>query len=93
MTKVNLDELISRFSIEEQAEIHSRSAKITEARIKARRKENMENFETIQKILQEDLDKCRSEEELEFWQNLRDQGITLIAKLQTGESFELKMPE
>ena len=53
----------------------------------------MENFETIQKILQEDLDKCRSEEELEFWQNLRDQGIKLIAKLPTGETFELKMPE
>lgn len=93
MTRVNIDELIRKFPIEEQIEIHARAERMNEARAQARRKENMENIETIQMILQESLDKCRSDEEMEFWQNLKDQGIKLGAKLPSGEFLDLKMPE
>ena len=93
MTIVDIDELIKRFSMEEQIAIHARSAKLTEARAQARKKENMENIEKIQQILQDDLDKCRSDENMELWQSLREQGITLGAKLPGGETIELKMPE
>ena len=53
----------------------------------------MEDIKKIQQILQDDLDKCRSDKEMELWQNLREQGVTLGAKLSSGETIELKIPE
>ena len=93
MTRVDLDEMIKQLPIEEQIAIHARTAKFNEARKQARKKENMEDIKKIQQILQDDLDKCRSDKEMELWQNLREQGVTLGAKLSSGETIELKMPE
>jgi hypothetical protein len=50
MEKVNLAKMIKRFPVEEQASIHAKSAKITEARAQARKQQDKIAKEGAEKL-------------------------------------------